>query len=88
MAGDPSAQHQSGEGYRVPFAAGLEFPVSQAYPDTITHQTLDSRYAVDIAISEGTDILATRDALRATFFPIVHQFEKLVKKVAGIMRPR
>lgn len=63
MAGDPTAQHQPVDGYRVPFAAGLEFPVSQAYPDMITHQTLDSRYAVDIAISEGTDILAARDGI-------------------------
>lgn len=63
MAGDPTAEHRPDGGYRVPFAAGLEFPVTQAYPDTMTHQTLDSIHAVDIAISEGTDILAARGGI-------------------------
>ncbi len=63
MPGDPSAAHEAGTTYQVPYAAGLGFPITQTYPDTITHQTMDSIYAVDIAIPEGTDILAARDGI-------------------------
>jgi len=60
IPGDPTAQHQADTVYRAPFAAGLSFPITQAYPDVITHKTLDSVYAVDIAMPVGTDIFAAR----------------------------
>ncbi len=60
MPGDPTAHHQAGDGYVAPFSAGRNFPVTQAYPDSITHQTLDSVYAVDIVMPIGTDVLAAR----------------------------
>lgn len=63
MPGDPTAQHQVGEGYQAPFSAGRDFPITQAFPDAITHQTLDSVYAVDISMPVGTDILAARDGV-------------------------
>ena len=63
MPGDPAASHQAGEGYRVPFPLGLDFPITQAYPDSVTHRTLDSIYAVDIAMPVGTNILAARDGV-------------------------
>ncbi len=60
MAGDPTASHSANAGYIAPFSAGREFPITQAFPDTMTHQTLDSVYAVDIAMPIGTDVLAAR----------------------------
>jgi murein DD-endopeptidase MepM/ murein hydrolase activator NlpD len=63
MPGDPTAQHPAGAVYQAPFSAGRDFPITQAYPDAITHQTLDSVYAVDISMSVGTDILAARDGV-------------------------
>jgi murein DD-endopeptidase MepM/ murein hydrolase activator NlpD len=47
----------------VPFSAGKNFPITQAYPDVITHQTPDSLYAVDLAMPVGTDIFAARGGL-------------------------
>jgi len=63
MPGDPTASHQAREGYQAPFSSGLDFPITQAYPDAVTHQTLDSIYAVDIAMPIGTDVLAARDGV-------------------------
>lgn len=63
LPGDPLAQHQSDDGYQVPFSVGQSFPITQAYPDTITHQALDSIQAVDIAMPIGTDIVAARGGI-------------------------
>jgi len=61
--GDPDARHAPREGYRPPFAAGREFRVSQAFPESVTHQTPDSRYAIDIEMPERTDIYAAREGV-------------------------
>ena len=58
--GDPDATHQPTSLYRVPVAVANDFPVTQAYPDANTHDTLDSTYAVDMAMPIGTDIFAAR----------------------------
>jgi len=63
MPGDPTASHQASEGYLAPFSAGRNFPITQAYPDAVTHRTLDSVFAVDIAMPVGTDVLAARDGV-------------------------
>jgi murein DD-endopeptidase MepM/ murein hydrolase activator NlpD len=63
MPGDPTVSHQAGERYQAPFLSGLDFPITQAYPDSVTHQTLDSLYAVDIAMPIGTSVLAARDGV-------------------------
>ena len=63
IPGDPTSVHRTVEGYRVPFSAGQVFPISQAYPDAITHQSVDSIYAVDIAMPVGTDVLAAREGV-------------------------
>ena len=63
MPGNPTAQHQAGEGYQAPFSAGRDFPITQAYPDAMTHRTLDSVYAVDVKMPIGTDILAARGGI-------------------------
>jgi len=63
MPGDPTTQHQTGAAYQAPFSAGRDFPITQAFPDAATHNTLDSVYAVDISMPVGTDILAARDGV-------------------------
>jgi len=59
--GSPEAQHHPPRPYRVPFALGATFMVSQAYPGKFTHTTPDSLYAVDIAVPDGTQIYAARE---------------------------
>jgi murein DD-endopeptidase MepM/ murein hydrolase activator NlpD len=61
--GDPDAQHNAAGPYRVPVAVSSQYPVTQAYPEVVTHTTEDSRYAVDIAMPIGTDIFAARDGV-------------------------
>jgi len=60
LPGDPGASHQPDRAYRVPFSVGKNYPISQAYPDSMTHQAPDSRHAVDIAMPIGTDVFAAR----------------------------
>jgi murein DD-endopeptidase MepM/ murein hydrolase activator NlpD len=60
IPGDPTAPYSTDVQYLVPYSVGREFPVTQAYPDAYTHQTLDSVYAVDIAMPVGTNVLAAR----------------------------
>jgi hypothetical protein len=60
VIGAPGAQHRPAEPYRVPYAVGQSFRVTQAYPSSITHTTPSSRYAVDIALPEQTPVYAAR----------------------------
>jgi murein DD-endopeptidase MepM/ murein hydrolase activator NlpD len=61
VLGTPGAVHSAHELYRVPFAVGASFGVSQAYPTRVTHVTADSEYAVDLAVPDGTPIYAARE---------------------------
>ncbi|MDX1481149.1 MAG: M23 family metallopeptidase [Woeseiaceae bacterium] len=58
--GDPRAEHRPEVPYRVPFAVATHFPVTQAYPDVVTHMSPDSYHAVDMAMPIGTDVFAAR----------------------------
>ncbi len=60
IPGDPTAPYSPDVHYHVPYSAGRNFPITQAYPDAYTHQTLDSVYAVDIAMPVGTNVFAAR----------------------------
>ncbi|MGH8130665.1 MAG: peptidoglycan DD-metalloendopeptidase family protein [Steroidobacteraceae bacterium] len=60
LPGDPASEHRPERPYRAPFAVANSYTVSQAFPLTITHTTVDSRYAVDIAMPIGTDVHAAR----------------------------
>ena len=59
--GSPAAVHSPARPYRVPFAIGSTYPISQAYPTRMTHTTPDSQYAVDIALPDGTPVYAARE---------------------------
>lgn len=63
LPGDPAAVPEAGVHYRAPFSVGVSFPISQTYPDTATHVTRDSMYAIDIEMPVGTDIVAARDGV-------------------------
>ena len=60
LPGDPRLLPESGVTYRAPFPVGTSYPVTQTYPDSATHTTRDSMYAVDFAMPVGTDIVAAR----------------------------
>jgi len=59
--GSPAAVHNPPRPYRVPFAVGSTYPISQAYPVRMTHTTAESQYAVDIALPDGTPVYAARE---------------------------
>lgn len=63
LPGDPAAVHAGSASYRVPYSVGTSYPVTQTFPETITHLTRDSMYAVDLAMPVGTDIVAARDGI-------------------------
>jgi murein DD-endopeptidase MepM/ murein hydrolase activator NlpD len=60
VVGVPHAEHRPSRPYRAPFAPGLQFPVSQAPPDAVTHVDDANRHAVDFALPEGTAVHAAR----------------------------
>lgn len=63
LYGDPAASHRPEAAYRAPFPAAVSHPISQSWPKAVTHTTPDSRYAVDIAMPVGSNVLAARDGL-------------------------
>jgi len=60
LPGDPAAQHRPDMPYRLPYAQSSSFPVSQAYPDTVTHTDPSSTYAIDFVMPIGTHVFAAR----------------------------
>ena len=63
LPGDPRLLPESRVSYRAPFSVGTSYRVTQTYPDSATHRTRDSMYAVDFAMPVGTDIFAARDGI-------------------------
>lgn len=63
LHGDPRSQHKPKRPYRAPYSVASKYPITQSFPDAITHNTVDSRYAVDIAMPIGTDIHAAREGI-------------------------
>jgi murein DD-endopeptidase MepM/ murein hydrolase activator NlpD len=63
LHGDPRSRHNPPRPYRAPFAVANDYSITQAFPLGVTHNTVDSRYAVDIAMPVGTDIHAARSGV-------------------------
>jgi len=63
LPGDPLAQHKPTDSYRAPFAVARSFPITQAYPLSVTHTTSDSLHAIDIAMPVGTNVYAARSGI-------------------------
>jgi murein DD-endopeptidase MepM/ murein hydrolase activator NlpD len=60
VPGPPLAELPADLDYYPPFAAGSKFPVSQGIDEATTHDRPGSHYAIDIAMPEGTPVLAAR----------------------------
>ena len=59
--GDPNAVHDPEAHYRLPYPNRARFRISQALGGTMTsHNAPPSLYAVDVAMPEGTEVLAAR----------------------------
>ncbi len=63
LPGDPQAEHRPEQPYRLPFALATTYPVSQAFPDTITHTDPSSTYAIDFVMPIGTGVYAARSGV-------------------------
>ena len=59
VIGDPKAKHDDRVVYAWPFPAGAQARLSQG-PGGPTHHAPNSRYAIDLAVPEGTPVLAAR----------------------------
>ncbi len=58
--GDPAAGHAPPGPYRMPFASGSSFRVSQGFQGAYSHNRPHSEFAVDISMPEGTPVMAAR----------------------------
>lgn len=61
VPGDPSAQPDAAD-YRLPVAGGA-WRIDQGFGGSFSHTDAASRYAIDIAVDEGTPVLAARAGL-------------------------
>jgi hypothetical protein len=64
VIGDPNAHHNI-IAYRLPFKEGSSFPVTQGFGGSFSHTHIESYYAVDFAMPEGTPIHAARTGIIA-----------------------
>ena len=63
VLGSPDAVHAPEEAYRLPYPLASSYPVSQAFPDVVTHADPASRYAFDFVMPVGTAVHAARDGI-------------------------
>ncbi len=63
LPGEPGAEHHPQQPYRLPFALSTTVPVSQAFPDVITHGDPSSQYAIDFVMPVGTHVFAAREGV-------------------------
>ncbi len=63
LPGDPAAEPSADVSYRAPYFLGTRHEITQTYPDSVTHRTRDSMYAVDFAMPVGTAVVAAREGV-------------------------
>ena len=60
VQGDPTADPADNVHYRLPFYAGTAWTLQQGFNGSFSHQTDQSRYALDFGVPVGTPVLAAR----------------------------
>lgn len=60
VLGDPAATPADNVHYRLPFYAGTAWTLQQGFNGPFSHQTDQSRYALDFGVPIGTPVLAAR----------------------------
>jgi len=58
--GDPAAIHDSNHNYKLPFVGNKHYYITQAFGGKFSHFGEQNQYAIDIAMPEGSDVLAAR----------------------------
>ena len=66
MPGDFHAQQSTDAHYRLPFPESERFPIAQSFGGEVSHLDKQNYYAVDIAMPEGTPVLAAREGVVMT----------------------
>lgn len=66
VQGDPGARHDENVSYRIPFMAEQPYQILQSADGPLfSHQTVATRYAVDINMPMGTTVIAARAGIVA-----------------------
>lgn len=60
MLGDPNAKPNPNARYRLPFRRGEQHPLMQGFGGRFSHTDEQAYFAIDIAMDEGTPVLAAR----------------------------
>ena len=60
VPGDPNAQPRLDYGYGIPLARDARFEIHQGFGGAFSHKDPQSFHAVDLAVDEGTPVLAAR----------------------------
>lgn len=63
LYGHPGTLHRPEAPYRLPYALDEAHPVSQAYPEVMTHASEANRHAVDFEMPIGTQVFAAREGV-------------------------
>ena len=58
--GDPYTVHDTNHAYKLPFVGNKHYTITQAFDGDFSHFGDQNQYALDIAMPEGSDILAAR----------------------------
>lgn len=61
--GRPLEKYDSNEFFYPPIAPDASFPITQAFGGSFSHQDEQNKYAVDIAMPEGTPVYAARSGI-------------------------
>ncbi len=60
VIGDPRAVPDASENFALPFYPGTAFVVAQGFNGQFSHNDVQSRYAIDFGVPDGTPVVAAR----------------------------